>query len=809
MRSVEIDGRLVHYQVRGQYAVVQGDIIIGAAVAVGAAARQSASKSSEPQSSVLLFNTSSPQQWPNGTMYYAIDSNIPNPQRILDGVAHWNTKTSLKILPRTSEPNYVHFVRSTTLDAACSSFLGMTGGPQAIETTDNCSTGSVIHELGHAWGLLHEQERADRNAFITVLYQNIDKRVVFNFDQRLTSSRDAGYYDYDSIMHYPATGFARNGLDSIETAPLGIPLGQRIALSAGDIDGVERLYGFTPTATTVTTTPAGLSIVVDGVTATGPQSFNWTPGSTHTIAVSSPQGPADPRYVFVRWSDGGDASHTITAAAGQTVFCAVFQAQHKLTAGVGSGAGTVALTPATAADGYYPDRQPVRVSATPATGSQFVRWTGTTALAASANSVSAPNPIVQAQIAGSQYLAAFSTAALTTVDAKPGGVSVIVDGVSYITPARFAFAPGTSHTLDVTAAQTADNNTIHYQFIGWEDGTTGRRSIVTGGADATFTASFGMKYLLTTSAIGPGNVVAAPASEDGYYDAGAAVQLTANPNPGFALRYWLGDASGGTLVQTFTMDQQHDATAYFGAPLTFAVLNAASFIGSPLFYNTGFAVAPGEIVTIFGSNLGPASLTTGQLDASGKLATTLAGTRVFFDGVAAPLIYTSGAQVSAVVPFSVAGKTSTVVRVENNGAVIGNLQITAADTAPALFTANASGKGQIAALNQDSSVNSAANPAAPGSVVVLYATGGGEWTEPVPDGQIMGSHLVGPKAPVFVRVGKLPTQVIYVGSAPFLVNGALQVNVVLPKELIPDLAVPIQLVAGNFASPPGTTIAVK
>ena len=64
MRSVEIDGRLIHYQVRGQYAVVQGDIIIGAAAAVETAARQSASKSSEPQSSVLLFNSFNPQQWP-------------------------------------------------------------------------------------------------------------------------------------------------------------------------------------------------------------------------------------------------------------------------------------------------------------------------------------------------------------------------------------------------------------------------------------------------------------------------------------------------------------------------------------------------------------------------------------------------------------------------------------------------------------------------------------------------------------------------------------------------------------------------
>ena len=175
----------------------------------------------------------------------------------------------------------------------------------------------------------------------------------YNFDQQLTSSKDTGYYDFDSIMHYPATGFTRNGLDSMETVPVGIPIGQRNGLSAGDIDGISRAYGFTPTATTITTVPSGLPITVDGVAAVSPTSFDWAPGSTHTIAVNTQAGSADPRYVFVRWSDGGDPSHTITASAGQTVFCAVFQTQHKFSYDVGSGSGTVDATPVSA-DGYYP-----------------------------------------------------------------------------------------------------------------------------------------------------------------------------------------------------------------------------------------------------------------------------------------------------------------------------------------------------------------------------------------------------------------------------------------------------------------------
>jgi uncharacterized protein (TIGR03437 family) len=257
------------------------------------------------------------------------------------------------------------------------------------------------------------------------------------------------------------------------------------------------------------------------------------------------------------------------------------------------------------------------------------------------------------------------------------------------------------------------------------------------------------------------------------------------------------------------MDEQRDVTAYFGASLPFSVLNAASFLGNPQFDATGLVVTPGEIVTIFGSKLGPAALATAELDANGNIATTLAGTRVLFDGVASPMIYSSANQVSAVVPSAVAGKTSTGVRTEYNGVQSGTLTISAGESAPALFTANASGTGQIAALNQDYSINSPTRPAEPNTVVQLYATGGGAWTESIPDGQIMGSHLVGPKAAVYARVDKLPAQILYVGTAPGLVNGALQINILLPKELIGGAAVPIQISVGSYTSPPGTTLAVK
>jgi uncharacterized protein (TIGR03437 family) len=811
VRALEVNGRLIRYQVRGGYAVVQGDIIIGTAAEVEAAGSASGGISLHPLASVFNFDSGGAQKWPNGVMAYVIDADIPNQQRILDGIDHWNTKTPFHLVKRTTEANYVHFTRSTTLDAACSSYLGMIGGGQAILTTDACPTGSVIHELGHAWGLEHEQIRADRNGNVTVLYQNIDKRFIDQFDQDLTGSSDAGYYDFDSIMHYGPTGFTRNGLDTIETVPVGIPIGQRIGLSAGDIDGISRAYGFTPTATTITTAPAGLTVTVDGVAAVSPKSFAWTPGSTHTVAVAAQAGSADPRYAFVRWSDGGDASHTIAADAGRTVFCAIYQTRHQFSQSVASGSGTVAAFPVSA-DGFFAERQPVRVTATPAVGSQFVRWVanGTTNFEATGSSLSTPDATVEVLVPNTQYLGTFSTLPLTTIDSIPHGLKVTVDGTANLTPLRFAWTAGSTHTLDLAASQTFGNNTVHYQFLGWDNGSAATaRTVAAGGSAATFTASFSTKYLLTTSTIGSGRVTVSPSSADGYYNAGSAVQINAVPGSGSTLRSWLRDLSGATVQQSLTMDEQHDVTAYFGSPLGFSVLNAASYRGYPQFDVAGYGVAPGEIVTIFGSNLGPASLATAELDDTGRVATRLAGTRVLFDGVPSPMIYTSATQVSAVVPFAVTGKTSTVVNTEYNGVPSGGIRISATDSAPALFTANAGGTGQIAALNQDSSINSPSNPAEPGSVVVLYATGGGAWTEAIPDGQIMGALLVAPRAPVWVRVGKLPAQILYVGTAPGLVNGALQINALLPKELIGGLAVPVQISVGSYTSPPGTTLAVK
>jgi uncharacterized protein (TIGR03437 family) len=231
-----------------------------------------------------------------------------------------------------------------------------------------------------------------------------------------------------------------------------------------------------------------------------------------------------------------------------------------------------------------------------------------------------------------------------------------------------------------------------------------------------------------------------------------------------------------------------------------AVTNAGS-------YATG-AIAPGEIINLFGSNIGPAVGVGLSLTPSGLVSTLLGGVQVLFDGIPAPLVYARSDQLSAIVPYEVGGHPSTQVSIIFNGQSSAPLVVPVAESAPSLFTADASGKSQGAILNQDGSVNSPSNPAGKGSVVVLYGTGEGATDPPSVNGQIAGSVLPKPILPVSVAIDGQDAQVLYAGAAPFEVAGVIQVNVLLPDG-INSGSVPVVLKVGSATSQAGVLVSVQ
>lgn len=254
-------------------------------------------------------------------------------------------------------------------------------------------------------------------------------------------------------------------------------------------------------------------------------------------------------------------------------------------------------------------------------------------------------------------------------------------------------------------------------------------------------------------------------------------------------------ANGRVYVPTFSnalviyglLNGQPEAAA----PQISAVTNGASFIGG--------AVSPGEIVAIFGANLGISELTQFQLDANGKVGDTLAGTEVLINGVPAPILYVSSTQVGAITPFGLSGTTANF-EVVYNGHKSAAVTVPVAAAAPGLFSSDGDGGG-YGIVNADGSTNNFNDLSSAGSVVSFYATGAGQTAPASVDGApANGTPYATPVLPVTVLINGQSAQIVYAGAAPGMVNGVLQVDVVVP-DISSGYNLQVVLQVGNFVSP--------
>jgi uncharacterized protein (TIGR03437 family) len=302
-------------------------------------------------------------------------------------------------------------------------------------------------------------------------------------------------------------------------------------------------------------------------------------------------------------------------------------------------------------------------------------------------------------------------------------------------------------------------------------------------------------YIRKISPDGTIGTIAGNGSSGYLGDGGPATSAQLNGPAGIAL-----DSAGDIYVSdTFNNSIRLLQPAGYGLTIS-AVANSGS--------NTAGPIAPGEIVVIYGSGLGPATLATYQLDSNGLVTTSLAGTRVLFNGTPAPVIYAWATQVAAVVPFGVTGSNAQIV-VQYQSQTSAPTAASMSPAAPGLFTSNSTGSGQAAVINQTGSINSASNPAKVGSIISIFATGGGQTSPAEIDGSFAAAPLPQPVLPVTATIGGQPATVQYAGGAPGLVAGVMQINVQIPSGTGPGNAVPVVVQVGAVASQSGVTIAVS
>jgi uncharacterized protein (TIGR03437 family) len=272
--------------------------------------------------------------------------------------------------------------------------------------------------------------------------------------------------------------------------------------------------------------------------------------------------------------------------------------------------------------------------------------------------------------------------------------------------------------------------------------------------------------------------------------------LVANPAPG---------GNSGTLPVTVG-----NAASILG------ILNAGSFASG--------AVSPGEIVTIFGNNIGPATPAPMTIT-NGFATTTLSNVSVTIDGKSAAMLYASENQLSIQVPYEVtigAGKAVVVT----NGTNTANSTVATAATAPGIFTANGSGAGQAAALTCSATtnvcaLNSLTNLAKIGDIVTLYLTGEGIYNSPPLSGTASDDGYIVPLTlSPLPQVSPAPTVTIggeavdttntnyYAGPIPGSMIGLLQINAVVPTGASTGVAVPVVITIGGNSTQAGVTLAV-
>ncbi len=632
--------------------------------------------------------------WPKvagiATVYYVIDAaSDPNATpNVQAAIAKFNADFAgvIQWVPWTAQagPNYVDInLSAADTTGICEAAEGYAAVPaQPMTGSTSCNVGTLLHEMGHVIGLWHEHSRPDRNNYVSVNYANVIKGSWGNFLIASDDQQILGPYDYASVMQYVPYAFTRNGQPVIESIPAGIPLAgysgvpaqpvsggaaqPNFDYSAGDKETILRLYGAPPGKVTVTSNPVGLSVIVDGVTVTTPQTYAWPLWSSHTLGVpagvqllsgyvvnSNPAVAATYYYTYGRWNDSTAQSHTITVAPGNgsptfpttapqlATYSANFVELVPYAAAVypaATGSVTVSPQPQTysgSSDSFLVARSQATLTATADTGWSFYEFNNSPfwlpgGLGANPKTFNVPdtgNPV--------NLTAEFSNTPVFTVNVVPqtysSGLYAYVDGQYTATPRNFSafydtsWTKGSTHTLAVDATEYPYSVNSRYQFTKWSDGgAVSHTTAALPAAAKSFIATVQPQFRPANNFDYPpcgGSATVSPASPtgDGFYPTGQTLSLSETPDSGWTFAGWSYDATGTANPDSLLAKDETLVFANFNTvatPLALTSLKPAAGTAGGKAFNmtlTGTGFTSNTVVWANGQYRAPSSVTATRI----------------------------------------------------------------------------------------------------------------------------------------------------------------------------------------------------